>query len=129
MKSYRCGPTARSVASALLIASASLASAGALATTVTAPARRSRFSTTTPGSSHVYFPLSVRSGTPPACATNIGGTLYRLVFDSTTPGGKSMLAGLITSMATGYQLWPLGSGDCGVDNANESLVNIYQFNN
>lgn len=129
MKSYRCGPTARSVASALLIASASLASAGALATTVTAPSPPIAIQYNNTGIIYVYFPLSVRSGTPPACATNIGGTLYRLVFDSTTPGGKSMLAGLITSMATGYQLWPLGSGDCGVDNANESLVNIYQFNN
>lgn len=129
MKSQRPGRSTQAIKSVFLAVATSLAAATALATTVTGPSPPIAIQYNNTGIIYVYFPVSIRSGTVPACATNIGGTLYRLVFDSTTPGGKSMLAGLITSMATGYQLWPLGSGDCGVDNANESLVNIYQFNN
>jgi hypothetical protein len=72
----------------------------------------------------VYFLNSVRSGTIPTCAANIGGIYYRLAVDSTTPGGKTMLAGLIAAHETGEKVWPEGTGDCGVDNANESVLRI-----
>jgi hypothetical protein len=78
---------------------------------------------------YVYFPNSIRSGTIPTCAANIGGTLYRLVFDSTTAAGKSMLAGLEASLLAGYGVWPVGTGDCGVDASTESLKSYYQDNN
>ena len=72
----------------------------------------------------VYFLNSIRSGTPPACAANIGGTYYRLVFDSTTPGGKTILAGLMAAHEAGEGVWPDGTGDCAIDSSTESLKDL-----
>ena len=77
------------------------------------------------GKVYVYFLLSIRSGTPPACAQNIGGSYYRLVFDSTTTAGKTMLGGLVASHVAGEQVWPDGTGDCGVDGTTESLKDFH----
>jgi len=68
----------------------------------------------------VYFLTSIRSGTVPTCA-GTAGTYYRLVFDSTTTAGKSMLAGLIAAHASGDAVWPVGTGDCSVDGVDETL--------
>ena len=70
---------------------------------------------------YVYFPNSIRSGTIPACAANIGGSYYKLVLDSSTVGGKAMLAGLIAAHAAGEGVAPFGTGDCGIDGNTESL--------
>jgi len=102
----------------------SCASMAALASTSSGPAVPSFLSYQTSGIVQVFFLLSVRSGTVPACAGAASGTYYRLVFDSTTPGGKSMLAGLIAAHAAAEPVWPVGTGDCGVDGSNESLKNF-----
>jgi hypothetical protein len=71
----------------------------------------------------VYFVSSVRTGSIPACATG-SGDYFKLAFDSTTPGGKSMLAGLIAAHSAGEGVWPYGTGDCSVDSATETLLNF-----
>lgn len=70
---------------------------------------------------YVYFPNSIRSGTIPTCAVNIGGTYYRLVIDTNTAGGKSQLAGLIAAHFAGESVGPWGTGNCNVDGVTESL--------
>jgi hypothetical protein len=107
-----------------LLALAALASGSvpAFASTSSAPSLTHNLIYQNSGTVFVYFLNSVRSGTVPPCAANIGGTYYRLVFDSTTAGGKTMLAGLIAANEAGQQVWPDGTGDCGVDSSTESLL-------
>jgi hypothetical protein len=107
-----------------LLALVALASGSvpAFASTSSGPAVPSFLIYQSSGIVFVYFLNSVRSGTIPTCAANLGGTYYRLVFDSTTVGGKTMLAGLIAAHEAGEQVWPDGTGDCGVDSATESLL-------
>src|SRR5579864_7954036 len=73
----------------------------------------------TNGIATVYFTAtangqSTRTGTVPACATDNAGPVYRLAFDSTTAGGKSMLGILLAAHASGEGVWFQGTGDCGV---------------
>jgi hypothetical protein len=77
---------------------------------------------------YVYFdPATQVSGTIPACETYGSGAL-RVVFDSSTPGGKSMLATLLMAHGTGDSLYYFGSGDCALFGTDESLVSV-DYNN
>jgi hypothetical protein len=67
---------------------------------------------------------STRGGTLPACATFGSGSYFRYAFDSKTPEGKSMLAGLLAAHANGENIWIRGTGDCGVFPDTESLLNF-----
>jgi hypothetical protein len=79
----------------------------------------------------VYVGITPGTNAPliniPACvaAGNIGNT-YDYVFDSTTPAGKSMLAGLIASQVAGTVIWISGTGDCAVVAGNETLSRFTQ---
>lgn len=78
------------------------------------------------GIAYVYFQATVngqstRNGTVPACATDNSGPVYRLAFDSTTTGGKSILAILLAAHAAGENVFFSGTGDCGVLATVESL--------
>jgi len=75
------------------------------------------------GIAYVYF-SGTRSGTVPACATDNAGPVFRLAFDSTTAGGKSMLAILMAAHAAGESVWFNGTGDCTVISTVESLQNV-----
>jgi hypothetical protein len=77
---------------------------------------------------YVYFdPATQVSGTIPACESYGGGAL-RVVFDSTTPGGKSMLATLLTAHGAGDLIFYFGSGDCALFGTDESLTSL-NYNN
>ena len=77
---------------------------------------------------YVYFDPSTQvSGAIPACEAYTGGAL-RVVFDSTTPGGKSMLATLLSAHGVGDLMWYYGSGDCALFGTDESLTSLY-YNN
>lgn len=81
------------------------------------------------GIAYVYFQAtangqSTRNGTVPACATDNGGPVYRLAFDSTTPAGKSMLAILLAAHEAGENVFFSGTGDCGVLATVESLLSV-----
>ena len=82
----------------------------------------------TSGIVNVWFnPSTQVQGSFPACAGTAGtaGTGdFKMVFDSTTPGGKSMLATLLAQHAAGAPFWYFGSGDCGVDGTDESLAKV-----
>ncbi len=125
MRSIACSaPALKCLLLRALLALAALAggSVPAFASTTSGPALPSFLIYQSSGIVFVYFLNNVRTGTIPACAANIGGTYYRLVFDSTTPGGKTMLAGLVAAHEAGEQVWPDGTGDCGVDSSTESLL-------
>jgi len=72
----------------------------------------------------VWFPVGAVTGMA-ACvpASNVGNE-YAFVFDSTTPGGKSMLAGLLDAHSTGIPLWMFGSGACDVLTGFESVASF-----
>jgi hypothetical protein len=82
------------------------------------------------GIATVYFLVtaangqSTRNGTVPACATDNSGTVYRLAFDSTTAGGKSMLAILIAAHNAGENIFFNGTGTCTVIGTVESLQSV-----
>ena len=77
---------------------------------------------------YVYFDPSTQvSGAIPTCETYTGGAL-RVVFDSSTPGGKSMLATLLMAHGTGDPLYYFGSGDCALFSTDESLTSL-DYNN
>lgn len=59
--------------------------------------------------------------TPPSCSTVAG----RFAFDSTTAGGKSQLAGILTADAGGRQVIIVGTGDCGVYGDSETISHFY----
>ncbi len=61
-----------------------------------------------------------RSGAP-ACATQIA----RFAIDSTTPGGKSQLAGLLAAYAIGKPVVILGTGACEVYGDSETINYFY----
>jgi hypothetical protein len=124
MELIRQNMRSRLVQPLLALAALACASAPATASIGNAPVFPVTLTYQANGIVLVYFLNSVRSGTIPTCSANIGGIYYRLAFDSTTPGGKTLLAGLIAAHETGEKLWPDGTGDCGVDNANESLLRI-----
>lgn len=81
---------------------------------------------------YVYLLGTVRTGPLPACVAQNGldnamgpnAGNYRLVFDSTTAGGRSMLAGLIAANQSGQMMYVDGTGDCGVTGTTESLQNF-----
>lgn len=73
---------------------------------------------------YVYFPLSDRGGTPPACAANRGGTYFRYAFDISTIYGKSMLAILLADNSAGLAVWFTGGGTCTASSADEDLTGV-----
>ena len=109
----------------LLCASATAAATG---TGSSGPGVPSFLSYQNSGIVFVYFLDSIRTGTPPGCAANLGGTYYRLAFDSTTAGGKSMLAGLVAAHEAGEGVWPYGTGDCTADSSTETLMDFTTAN-
>lgn len=111
----------RSTKSLFSLLAFSCASSAVFATSSTGPGVPSFLNYQNNGIVYVYFLSSIRSGTPPACAANIGGTYYKLAFDSTTASGKTMLAGLIAAHAAGEGVWPDGTGDCSADASTETL--------
>lgn len=70
----------------------------------------------------IYFPLSARTGTPPACAANLGGTNFRYALDISTVYGRGQLAVLLAAAAAGIGVYFSGSGACTVDSATEDLA-------
>ena len=72
----------------------------------------------------VYFPLSDRGGTPPACAVSIGGTYFRYAFDISTVNGRSMLALLLADNTAGISVGFGGGGTCNVDGSDEDLASV-----
>ena len=79
------------------------------------------------GIGYVYF-QGTRSGTVPTCATDNSGGYFRLAFDTSTVGGKSMLAILLAAHASGENVWFNGTGDCGLIGTVESLQNVQTGN-
>jgi hypothetical protein len=75
---------------------------------------------------HVWFAVSVVTGAP-ACATNVGNE-YPYTFDSTTAGGKSMLAGLLAANSTGVAVWVFGTGTCAFEAGYETLASFFTQN-
>jgi hypothetical protein len=57
----------------------------------------------------------------PSCAT----TPNRWVIDASTPGGKSVLAGLLSAYALGKPVVILGRGDCVHGWASEAISSFY----
>ena len=79
----------------------------------------------TSGIVNVWFnPSTQVQGSLPACAGTPGTGDFKVVFDSTTPGGKSMLATILAQHAAGAPIWYFGSGNCGVDGTDESLAQV-----
>jgi hypothetical protein len=68
---------------------------------------------------HVWFVVSVVTGAP-ACVTSAGSE-YPYTFDSTTAGGKSMLAGLLAANSAGVAVWVFGTGTCDLETGYEAL--------
>ena len=60
---------------------------------------------------YVYFDVGTVTGIPGCVAAQNIGNTYNYVFDSTTPGGKGMLAGLIAAHVVGEGVWPEGTGE------------------
>jgi hypothetical protein len=75
------------------------------------------------GIAFVYF-TGARTGAIPSCVAN-GGTYFRFAFDTTTAGGRSMLANIMAAHAAGALMWFQGSGDCSVDISTEALAEIH----
>ena len=73
----------------------------------------------------VWFDVGAVIG-PAACvpAANIGN-MYAYAFDATTPGGKTMLAGVIAAHSTGVNLWFAGTGACDAAAGFETLGNFH----
>ena len=69
---------------------------------------------------YVYF-QGARTGTPPTCAANIGGTFFRYAIDLTTPGGRAQLSVLLAANTSGANVWFAGTGTCTVDATTELL--------
>lgn len=59
--------------------------------------------------------------TPPACATFAG----RFAIDSTTPAGRSQLAGLIAAEASDRTVVIVGAGNCEVYGDSETIDYFY----
>lgn len=57
----------------------------------------------------------------PSCATAPG----RFAFDSTTPGGRTMLAGLLAAEAADRDVVIAGTGNCDVYSDSETIGYIY----
>jgi hypothetical protein len=70
----------------------------------------------------VYFPVATVTGAP-ACASN--GNEYAFVFDSTTPAGKALLAGIFEAHPAGIPVWMFGSGTCDVLAGSESVASFF----
>jgi len=103
----------------LTIVGATPVIAGTLATGWTIPAT---VAVRTGNIAFIYFPLTSRAGTPPACAANIGGTNFRYALDISTAGGRSQLALLVTSIASGTGVFFQGAGTCTFDASTEDLA-------
>jgi hypothetical protein len=69
---------------------------------------------------HVWFDVRVITGAA-TCATHAGNE-YPYTFDSTTAGGKSMLAGLLAANSAGVAVWVFGTGTCDVEAGYETLA-------
>ena len=79
----------------------------------------------TNGIVYVWFDPSTQvSGSMPTCANTHGGGGFPVVFDSTTAGGKSVLATLLAAHAAGEPVWYFGTGDCSLDGTDESLAKL-----
>lgn len=77
---------------------------------------------------YVYFAVASVANIPACGAGNRGPDTYRYVFDSTTPAGKSMLAGLIAAHSAGESVWFVGAGSCAVVSTTETLSNFHTAN-
>jgi len=90
---------------------------------------QTHFLTYTPaGIVYVYFDVSAITGIPACVAAQNVGSTYNYVFDSTTPGGKGMLAGLMAAHAAGEGVWVQGSGACDVVAGMETLGQFHTEN-
>ena len=110
----------------LALVALTIASTNAFASRSTAPAQIAFIAFGTTGIVTVYVAITPGTNVPitaiPTCVSsqNIGNT-YDYVFDSTTPAGKSMLAGLTAFHTAGINVWISGTGDCGLVSGNETL--------
>ena len=111
----------RRIMIALVLAGSGIASALG-GTTATAPGVPAFITANTNNIIDVYFPLSDRGGTPPACAANIGGNMFEYAIDGTTTAGRAQLAILLTAYATGATVWFAGTGTCTVSSNTETLA-------
>lgn len=66
-----------------------------------------------------FFNHSGTRSTRPSCAT-----IDRWAFDSSTAGGQSLLATLLTAYATGRQISVLGTGTCSIWGDTETVAYI-----
>jgi hypothetical protein len=82
-------------------------------------------STLNTGVGLVYFRPAAKPTSTAPCVHNIGGTDIRYAFDTSTAGGKSQLALLLTASAAGIAVWYQGTGDCGVDGTDETLAQVH----
>jgi hypothetical protein len=86
-----------------------------------APAATHFISYSPTGIVYVYFDVNAVKGIPSCVAAANVGSTYNYVFDSTTPGGKSMLAGIIAAHSSGVAVWFTGTGACDVVAGMETL--------
>lgn len=81
-------------------------------------------STLNSGVAFVYFQPASKP-TQASCVTNIGGTDIRYAIDTTSPGGQSQLALLLTASAAGIAVWYQGTGTCSVSSTDETLLQVH----
>lgn len=113
----------------LALTALAIASTNAVASSSSVPAQIVFLTYQNTGIVTVYVSITPGTNVPitniPACvAANRIGNTYDYVFDSTTPAGKSMLAGLTALHTAGVNVWIDGTGDCGLVAGNETLLNF-----
>jgi len=110
--------------SRLVLSSLVFVAAGASAGSNTGFTQVAQISYTSLGFVKVYFPVATVTGMA-ACvpASNVGNE-YGFVFDSTTPAGKALLAGLLEAHSAGIPVWMFGSGACDVLAGFESVASF-----
>jgi len=79
-----------------------------------------QFQYTPNGIVHIWFDVGAVTGKP-TCANQTGNE-YPYTFDSTTAGGKSMLAGLLAAGGAGVSVWVFGTGTCALETGYETLA-------
>ena len=72
---------------------------------------------------HIWYAVGVVTGAP-ACGTTNSGNEYPYTFDSTTAGGRSMLAGLLAASSAGLSVWAFGTGACDLESGYETLASF-----
>ena len=73
----------------------------------------------------VFYTNAARTGTVPGCAasTSSGGQ-NRFAFDSTTPAGKTMFAGLLAAYYAGKQVNIGGTGTCDTQQSDTETAQV-----